>query len=78
MMTSSVEGLKKDLETALLEISQERLYQQIKASLESQLASGTKSIKIKVPHFLESLDTFITPRYLKTTYHRYKLLIDYV
>lgn len=78
MMTPMVEALKKDLETALLEISQERLYQQIKSSLENQLSSGNKAIKIKVPYFLESLDTFITPRYLMTTYNRYKLLIDYV
>lgn len=78
IMVPIVEALKKDLETTLLEISQERLYQQIKASLETQLSSGTKGIKIKVPHFLESLDTFVTPRYLITTYKRYKLLIDYV
>jgi hypothetical protein len=68
---------KENLQQVLDSVANERLYNQLKITLEHQFGGSAKGLKIKVPSFIEQLDHFLTGQYLITTFNRYKKIIEY-
>lgn len=68
---------KDALQGVIEAVANERLYTQLKITLEHQFGNSAKGLKIKVPGFIEQLDHFITGQYLVTTFNRYKKIIEY-
>ena len=65
------------MQQVLESVANERLYNQLKITLEHQFGGSAKGLKIKVPSFIEQLDHFLTGQYLITTFNRYKKIIEY-
>jgi hypothetical protein len=55
-------------------IATDRIYLNLKQALEAMYQ--TKGLKVKIPSFLDTLTDFLNSEYLKSTFSRYKKLIE--